>query len=687
MGLLRRLFEKRAGHPSQHSLAAIFGMQSNTYAGVPVTEDTALTYSAVFASIRLLSWSAAMLPLLTYRRQTRGKIRAEDHPLYPLLKEQTNPEMTAFDFRSTIMSHAVGRGNGYAEIEWSNAGEPLALWPLNPAKMTPERVGGQLRYLYDLPDGTTANLPSWRVHHIKGLSGNGLTGYSPIRLAMQAIGLGMATEEFGSRFFGNGARPGVIIRHPGVLSDNAFKRLKESWSADHQGLSQSHRMRILEEGMDIETVGVPPEEAQFLQTRQFQVTEIARWFSVQPHMIADMSGATFSNIEEQGVEFVTYSLGPWLTNSEQALARDLLMPSERRTMVIEHLVDGLLRGRTSERFAAYQSALQGGWMSPNEVRERENLNPYDGGDTYLLPMNMAPAAGVGSVTDATGRAMRWMVHDEECGCASCRSVSRETPARLIDGTVSERRARGLAEDRRQLMQTYVALYEDVAARMVRREVQDIERALDKATRRRSIDEFYSWLSEYYIGYQSVLADAFRPLMMSLAKLIARQVGLELDLDEPATQEELAEFIDQYLADFAEGTTAGSKGQLLALRDEAAQGDGSFQEFVIEKVKERLSEWLEKKAYKIAARQAFQAGNGLVVANYTVKGVRKLVWDANSGACAFCAKLDGKIIAIEEWFATTGEMLTGGDDDAPMLMRGNKRHGPLHQECSCTVRAG
>ncbi len=412
MGLLRRLFEKRSGHPSQHSLAAIFGSQSNTYAGVPVTEDTALTYSAVYASIRLLSWSAAMLPLLTYRRQARGKVRAEDHPLYGLLKEQANPEMTAFDFRSTIMSHAVGRGNGYAEIEWSNGGEPLALWPLNPARMTPARVGDQLRYLYDLPDGTTANLPSWRVHHIKGLSGNGLTGYSPIRLAMQAVGLGLATEEFGSRFFGNGARPGVIIRHPGVLSDNAFKRLKESWSADHQGLSQSHRMRILEEGMDIETVGVPPEEAQFLETRQFQVTEIARWFSVPPHMIADMSGATFSNIEEQGVEFVTYSLGPWLTNSEQALSRDLLMPAERRTMVIEHLVDGLLRGRTSERYAAYQSALQGGWMSPNEVRERENLNPYDGGDTYLLPLNMAPADQAGQRTDAAQ--------------LEARSVSRET---------------------------------------------------------------------------------------------------------------------------------------------------------------------------------------------------------------------------------------------------------------------
>lgn len=675
MGLLRRLFEKRTGHPS---LAAIFGVQSNSYAGVAVTEETALTYSAVFAAIRLLSWSAAMLPLLTYRRQTRGKVRADDHPLYTLLKEQANPEMTAFEFRSTIMGHAVGRGNGYAEIEWSNAGEPLALWPLNPARMKPERANNQLRYLYDLPDGSTANLPAWRVHHIKGLSGNGLTGYSPIRMAMQAIGLGLATEEFGSRFFGNGARPGVILRHPGVLSDNAHKRLRESWSADHQGLSNAHRMRILEEGMDIQTVGIPPEEAQFLQTRQFQITEVARWFNVPPHMIADMSGATFSNIEEQGVEFVTYSLGPWLTNIEQALARDLLTQPEQRALLIEHLVDGLLRGRTAERFTAYQSALQGGWMSPNEVRERENLNPYDGGDTYLLPLNMAPADQAGA------RAQR---HTDlpDCTCAACRAVSRETRRPPMEE--QERRARGLAEDRRQIMQAYVPLYEEVAQRMVKREVQDIRRALDKSVRRRTVDDFFGWLEEYYKDYRSVLADAFRPLMLSLAQLLARQIGIELDLDVPTTQDELADFVGEYLEDFAEGTTAGSRNQLLAFRDEAAQEEGSIQDYVVGKIEERLEEWLEKKAIKIAARQAFQAGNGLVVANYTVKGVKKLVWDANGGACAFCAKLDGKIIGIEEWFATAGQMLIGGNDDAPMIMRSNKRHGPIHGGCECTVRAG
>jgi HK97 family phage portal protein len=672
MGLIRRLLTTRAvstGHPSQHSLAAIFGLGRSSYAGVPVTDESAMTYSAVFSAIRLLAWSTAMLPLLVYRRQGRGKERATDHPLYPLLHSEANAEMTAFEFRSTLMSHAVGTGNGYAEIEWSNAGVPLALWPLNPRRMTPERVKGELRYLYQLPDGTTANLPSWRVHHIRGLSSNGVIGYSPVRLAMQAIGLGLATEEFGSRFFGNGARPGMIIRHPGELSDAAYDRLRSSWNAEHEGLSNSHRVKILEEGMEIETVGVPPEEAQFLETRKFQVTEIARWFNVPPHMIADMSGATFSNIEEQGVGFVTYSLGPWLTNSEQALSRDLLMPAEKQTLLIEHLVDGLLRGRTSERYQAYQLGLQGGWMSPNEVRERENMNPYDGGDTYLLPMNMAPASTTNSGSNE--------------GTRAARGVSRETDPKALGRAAQERRS--LADDRRNTMEAYVPLFEDVAARMVRREVQDLQRALDKFTRRRNLIDFEQWLVEYYAGYAPILGDAFRPLILSLAQLIATQVGAELG-ETPVTTEEIGDFVEEYVEALGEGVAASSRGQITTIMREAESEGNAVQEFVVEKIQERLEGWLETKARKLGRKQAYRAGNGLIVANYTIKGVRKIEWLTNSGACAFCAKLDGKIVSIEEFFIAAGDRLTGGAGDTPMVMRSNARSGPIHDGCSCTIRA-
>lgn len=678
MGLVSRLlFATRAaaGHPSQHSLASIFGAGRSSYTGVPVTDESAMTYSAVFAAIRLLSWSTAMLPLLTYRRQDRGKVRADDHPLYPLLKEESNPEMTAFDFRSTIMSHAVGRGNGYAEIEWSNAGKPLALWPLNPARMTPERIKGQLRYLYQLPDGTTANLPAWRVHHVRGLSSNGIAGYSPIRLAMQAIGLGLATEEFGSRFFGNGARPGIVMKHPGVLSDAAFNRLETSWNADHQGLSNAHRVRILEEGMDIETIGVPPEEAQFLETRKFQITEIARWFNVPPHMIADLAGATFSNIEEQGVEFVTYSLGPWLTNVEQAMARDLLSTSEKKTHLIEHLVDGLLRGRTSERFAAYQSALQGGWMSPNEVREKENLNPYKGGDTYLLPLNMAPADQAGK------RGADW--HDDECNCRQCRGgVSRETRAD-DDGADDEPEEIGKSRRRKQkLASDYKPLYEDVAARVVRRETNDLRRAIGKQLRRRSVADFRLWLDEFYREFGDVLTEQFDPLMRTYAAQVVTAAAEELDEDDPGVTSDMLDFIASYLSAFATGYTASSLNQLLALMTDAAAAG----EDVAEAVEQRLDEWEEKKAGKTAQRQAYEAMNALTVAQYRIFGVVSLIWAARGKSCPFCRGLNGKKISINDYFVQAGQTVSGGEDDKPMKVRGSKRYGPLHNGCDCTVAA-
>jgi len=394
MGLLSRLWARRQ-HPGSHTgWEKIFGAGMMSHAGVTITEEEgALALSTVFACARVLGESVAMLPLLTYRRRADGgKDRAGDHPLYSLLHDQPNPEMTSFEWRETKTVHIALRGNGYSEIEWSKAGRPLALWPLNPAKMEVVRKSGELRYLYTLPDGTTANLPSWRIHHVRGMSHNGIQGYSVVRLAMQSIGLGLGTEEYGARFFGNGARPGMLLKHPGVLSEPAYKRLQESWDASHQGLSNAHRVKILEEGMDVTTVGVPPEEAQFLETRKFQVNEIARWFRIPPHMVGDLEHASFSNIEEQGLEFVIYTLMPWLVRHEQAISRDLLTESERQTFFVKYLVNGLLRGNILTRYQAYGAGIQGGFLSPNEVRIFEDMNPYEGGDQYLLPLNMVAAS-------------------------------------------------------------------------------------------------------------------------------------------------------------------------------------------------------------------------------------------------------------------------------------------------------
>lgn len=661
MGLISRLFEpNRRAHPSQHSLAAFFGVNSNTYAGPAVTEETALTFSAVYACVRILAESVAMLPLFTYRRlENGGKEKATDAPLYNLLHRAPNPEMTSFEFRETLIAHVALWGNGYAEIEWDRAGRPVALWPLNPSMMGVSRRGGELVYSYQVPDGQRVTLPAYRVHHLRGLSGNGIVGYSPVRLAMESIGMGLALEEYGARFFGNGARPGGVLKHPGILSDGAYKRLKESWAAESEGLSNAHRLKILEEGLDYQAIGVPPEEAQFLESKKFQVTEIARWFRIPPHMLADLERATFSNIEEQGLEFVIYTLGPWLTRHEQAIERDLLTDAERRTFFVEYLVNGLLRGNISSRFQAYQLALQGGWMNPNEVRALENMNPYEGGDTYLMPLNMAPAGNVAE--------------------RAARGVSRETGdlKKKID---PEARAQQLGDERRRVMRAYVGIYEDVAARMVRREVNDLRRALDSFTRKRSLAEFETWLEEFYSNYRTVFQEAFLATMMSLAQQATGLVASELDLADPGVTDELRIFIDEYLAQFAALETIGSQKQLEAVIRDARQAEADPTPLL----EERLNGWEETKAHKIALRQAFEAGNALITATYGAVGVTLLRWVG--GDCPYCSKLNGKVVGIREYFISAGDSIPGDEGGSPMLVRRNSRHGPIHAGCDCTVVA-
>ena len=401
---------EQRGYMESLSLSALLG-GAQSAAGVTVSEEGSLRNTAVLACVRILSNSTAMLPLPVYRRLTpRGKERALDHPLYAVLNAQANPEMTAFELRRWLMQNVLLYGNGYAEIDWAQNGQVRALWPLLSGQMRIERRNGALVYVYTLPNGRALELPAWRVLHLRGMTGNGVEGYSVIRQMMsEAVGLGLATQEYGARFFGNGARPGIVLTHPGILSDKALINLRTSWANDHEGLNNAHRLRILEEGMKAETISVPPEEAQFLETRKFQVTEIARAFGVPPHMIGDLDRATFSNIEHQGMEFLQFSLGPWLRQIEQSIHAQMMRSAERETYFVEHVRDAILQADTATRYAAYAVGRQWGWLSTNDVRELENMNPIDNGDVYLTPLNMVEAGTQDGSPDATvqGRASVW----------------------------------------------------------------------------------------------------------------------------------------------------------------------------------------------------------------------------------------------------------------------------------------
>ena len=404
MGILSGLFRTRDGPKNATSGSAYSFFMGSSAAGKSVNERSAMQMTAVYACVRILSESIAGLPLHMYRYEEDGsKTKAVEHPLYHLLHDEPNPEMTSFIFRETLMSHLLLWGNAYAQIIRNGKGDIIALYPLMPNRMKVERTAkGQLYYEYqtmkeDAPTmkGAVYQLDPSEVLHVPGLGFDGLVGYSPIAMAKNAIGLAIAAEEYGSKFYANGAAPSGVLEHPNVLKDPA--KVRDSWNAAFGGSSNSHRVAVLEEGMKYTPISISPNEAQFLETRKFQINEIARIFRVPPHMVGDLEKSSFSNIEQQSLEFVKYTLNPWVCRWEQALQRALLSDDEKGKYFFRFNVEGLLRGDYQSRMNGYATARQNGWMSANDIRELENLDriPAElGGDLYLVNGNMLPLSQV-----------------------------------------------------------------------------------------------------------------------------------------------------------------------------------------------------------------------------------------------------------------------------------------------------
>lgn len=491
--------EVRTGHPSNHEGWDWWGPSTAAGLAAPSVEGS-LALPAVFACVRVLSETIASLPLNVYRRTAGGgRGKALEHPLFELLHNAPNPEQTSFEFRELVVSHAAAWGNGFAEIEWTQGGRVKALWPLRPDRMQWKRRNGEVFYLYTKSNGGQEELRWWQVMHVRGLGGDGMMGYSPVRMAMVAVSLGLATEEYGARFFANGARPGFVLTHPGVLGDKGQERLKKNWSSEHQGVANAHKVRILEEGMKAERLGVPPEEAQFLETRNFQAQEIARMFRMPPHKIGLLDKATFSNIEHQAIEFVVDTIRPWLVRLEQAMMRDLLTKTERRELYIEHVVDGLLRGDTASRFSAYAVGRQWGWLTVNNILAMENMEPAGpAGDVYLQPMNMVDANNPAPAAGAAAKGRGVTVHVDSEGSAG-------GGVRGLD----EMAAAG-AEAKRVLGDVML----DAARRVCRRVANDLQQLGGKALRDGRADDMQVWVAGFVLEQRRFVAETLQPVRNS-----------------------------------------------------------------------------------------------------------------------------------------------------------------------------
>ena len=383
------LFRARDKPQDSVSAAPVFYFGTSG-SGKSVTVQSAIQLSTVYACVRVISETIASLPLGIYETVNDGNEKATDHPLYRLLHDEPNSEMTSFVFREVMLAHLLLYGNSYSQIIRSGKNQVIGLYPLLPDHMDVDRDSkGNLTYTYTTSDGKTVSIKPRDVLHIPGLGFDGVMGYSPIALEKNAIGLGIASEEYGSKFFSNGARPSGILTHPNTVKNP--KALRESWNSAYGGSSNSNRVAILEEGMKFEPIAIPNNEAQFLETRKFQVDEICRIFRVPPHLVGNLEHATFSNIEHQSIDFAVHTIRPWLVRIEQAMNRALLSEQEKGRFFVQFNIDGLMRGDYKSRMEGYAIGRQNGWLSANDIRALENQNPIpadQGGDAYLVNGNM-----------------------------------------------------------------------------------------------------------------------------------------------------------------------------------------------------------------------------------------------------------------------------------------------------------
>lgn len=710
--MLARLFERRF-HPSQDP-PRWFNLGHRTASGAVVTEESALSTSAFFAAVRVLAESESSLPLHLYQRLPGGgKERATGRRLYNLLRFSPNPEMTAIEMRDALTGHAVTWGNAFLNIQWANDGEPLALWPLRPDRMRLERApNGGLSYVYKLPqryDGNERRLAPQDVLHIRGLGSNGLIGYSILSLAMQSIGLALATEEFGARFFGNGAAPGGVLVHPATLSDEANARLRKSWEEMHQGLDNAHRVAILEEGLDYKQIGLAPEESQFLETRKFQVRDVARWFRMQPHKIQDLDNATFTNIEHQGLEFVTDTLMPWLVRWEQRIWLSLLSPAEREVYYAEHLVDGLLRGDVQARYNAYNIGRNGGWLSADDIREKENMNPLpDGqGRIYLVPMNMIPAdqvgadpwgAGGGGASPAPAgddgqqrdlaQLDRLLTARQQMVRARMAQIARPADPLLpearewasLDDREREVRSRRSAAARRRLAHSYRRIYRDTAARLLRREIADVRKLAQKTLGTRDLPSFTLELEEFYREHEGWIRRQIAPVALAFGELTGQAAAEEVGAEEPGS--ELERFIQSYVNAYA-ARHAGMSAQ--QIRDVVTRALAAGED-PLAALDALFDAWPDSRAEDIAQEETNREGNAVARMIYLAAAVRKLRWMNFGDSCPYCRSLDGMTIPIQDNFLTAGQGYQPDGANAPLTSSRDVGHPPAHRGCDCMIGA-
>lgn len=673
------LFETRQDrsdllNPKQWLLDAL-GIRT-TKTGIKVTKESAMRNSAVYGCVRIISETIASLPLFVYERIKNGKNKAIDHPLFYILHDKPNKDMTSFTHRETMLAHLLLWGNYYSQIIKNRLEEIKTLYPFLPDKIKVEVKNNEVIYRYK-----NKLVKNEDILHIPGLSFNGIIGKSPIGYAREAIGLGLALEQFGAEFFSSGTNISGVVEHPKSLSPKAYKNLADSLREKYAGLGKTHRLMLLEEGMKFAKTTIPPEDSQFIESRKYQVEDIARIFRVPLHLLQNLDKATFANIEHQSIDFVVHTIRPWLVRIEQAINTKLFNEKEIGKYFAEFKVDGLLRGDTLARYQSYHSARMDGWLSADDIRELENMNPLPDkqGEVYLVPLNMIDVKQVGKFT--AGRTV--IVKGEEI-----RILPKETESSIE----IEREKRGIrsARTRKRLADSYKGLFENVITRLVKREKVDILKMAKKTLDKRDTQLFNEKLDQYYQKHRDFVRTHTRPVFNTYAEAISLEAAEEIGYDLKPKSQRLADdvridkFIEEYQDSFNARYTKENRARIREIIAKAI----SENKDPLEALEKEFNHWEEKKPQIVSNKETIKLAGAVSILIYTFAGITKLIW-RNTGrkTCVYCQSLDGKVVGINETFIPKGVDYSPEGADGSMKITGPRIHPPLHLGCVCMITAG
>jgi len=653
------IWEQRSSITAGHTPADVAwwehvwdGAGSKAASGESVSEDSTRRVAVAWRCIDLLS-SLGTYPCKYYSRQSDGgKEELPDDALYSVLHDMFNPDMTAVEGWEMMFGHAALRHNAYAQIVRDTRDDVRELWPLNPSRMVVERAGGRLAYRYTETGGNERVFPAKEIFHLRGPMSDGLVGTSPLSYGVDVVGLRQSQVKQASGMFKDGLRIPFVWVFPGKFKDNQKRKETEAALNDaYGGADNAGKAPLLEQGLDLKSVGMTAEDAEALNQAKLSLNEICRYYGVPPHKAYILTDATYSNIEEQNTDWVVDTARAWYERAEAVIRKSLVPAAERRTRFAEFNMDAMLRGNTEDRWNANQIAIQTGVASINDIRKRENMNPVEGGDVHLVPLNYIPLDQIGDVPVST----------------------EPTPEDNND----ERQEERTIATRMRVRKSYEPLFIDAFQRIVHREVRDHRNAIKKFLGERTVAEFEVYLTGYYEKLPQAIRQTMTPVVSAYARAMFDAVGAEVGVAAWTPEMDLA--VTRYVSTLEAHYSAGGLAQMNAIiRDNADNIDGALNT--------RLDEWDTRKAKKMTRVELVRSGEEIAAATYRVGGITLKRWHTIGTSCPMCNWWNGKVVGIEENFAAKGDTAYFKPGEPAYAAKRNIFAPPLHDSCDCIVRA-